>query len=167
MPEGITIALTAFAAVLTFVVGQLIQRIFIEPLQEQRRVIGRIAHALTFYRGITMDTPGDRPTDEQVADVRSALRGLAADLRATIAVLPLYRAFSCVRLVLSHSDVEQVAYAIMRWELFMSEKAKTDAVIKIGKFLKLNYIKDDWTEYLEMMDVKMQSPTDDSNDESP
>jgi hypothetical protein len=167
MSEGMKIALTAFATVFTFVIGQLIQRIFIEPLHEQRRVIGRIAHALTFYRGICEDGPPPRATPERVADVRSALRALAADLRSTLTGLPWYSAFSCVRLALPRVTIKQVAYRLMRWELFMSEKAAADAVTEVAELLKIDYIKNEWTEFQEMMGVKVSEHPDNDGGEAP
>ncbi len=167
MSEAMKIALTALAAVLVFVIGQIIVRIFIEPLQEQRGVIGRIAHALIFYHGISKDAPGDRPTREQVAAAQTALRGLAADLRSTLTCLPWYRGFSIVRLAYSQKTVKQVAYRLMRWELFMSEHAKNDAITDIAKLLNLDYIKDEWIEFQAMMDLKVQTPADEGSSESP
>lgn len=167
MSEGMKIVLTAFVTVLVFVIGQLIQRIFIEPLHEHRRVIGRIAHALTFYRGISKDGPKPRATTEQVASVQTALRGLAADLRSTLTCLPLYPVFSCFRLALSHETAKQVAYRLMHWELFMSEKAVADDVTKIAKLLKLDYIKDEWTEFEEMMGVNSRPIADDGSGDTP
>lgn len=167
MSEGMKIVLTAFATVFTFVIGQLIQRIFIEPLHEQRRVIGRVAHALTFYRGISEDGPRPRATPERVANVRSELRALAADLRSTLTGLPWYPAFSWIRLALPRETVKQVAYRLMRWELFMSEKAAADAVTEVADLLKIDYIKDEWTEFQEMMGVKVSENPDKDGGDAP
>ena len=153
MSEGMKIVLTAFATVLTFVIGQLVQRIFIEPLHEQRRVIGRIAHSLTFYRDISKDGLKPKATPEEVAAVCTALRGLAADLRSSITCLPWYFAFSCVRLALHRDTVQQIVCRLMHWELFMSEKAVATDITEIAKLLKID-IKDAWTEFQEMMGVK-------------
>jgi|WetSurMetagenome_2_1015567.scaffolds.fasta_scaffold55703_2 hypothetical protein len=155
MSEGMTIlltaVLTAFATVFTFVAGRLIEHIFIEPVHEQRRVIGRIAHALTFYRDITEDGPQPRATPERVANVRSELRALAADLRSTLTVLPWYSAFSCVRLALPRETVKKVADRLMHWELFMSKTAVAGDVAAVAKLLKIDYIKDEGTEFQELM----------------
>ncbi|HEV2292260.1 MAG TPA: hypothetical protein VGR35_00295 [Tepidisphaeraceae bacterium] len=40
MSEPLKIALTAVGGVVIFVLGQIIQRLFIEPIQDQRRTIG-------------------------------------------------------------------------------------------------------------------------------
>ena len=49
----------------------------------------------------------------------------------------------------------------------MSEHAKNDAVTDIAKLLNLDYIKDEWIEFQEMMDLKVQTPADEGSSESP
>lgn len=123
MGEGMKIALTALLAVATFVVGQFIQRLFVEPIQEQRHIIGRIAHALTFYRDIVKDAAGDKPSLKQIKVTKAALRRLASELRASLTVLPFYRFFVIIRCVLPAEKAKDVARQLMRWQLFMSEHA--------------------------------------------
>jgi hypothetical protein len=50
MSEGLKIALTALAGIIVFIIGQIIVKSIIEPIQEQRRTIGDIAHALKYYK---------------------------------------------------------------------------------------------------------------------
>jgi hypothetical protein len=76
----------AVSAILVFTAGQIVQRFFLEPIQEQQRLIGEVAHALLFYanRG---------PygfTQEELNETRDHLRGLAGQLRASIFYIPLY-----------------------------------------------------------------------------
>lgn len=51
-----TIIVTAFLSALfgitVFVIRQLIQKLLIEPVQEQRKIIGEIAHALADYANV-------------------------------------------------------------------------------------------------------------------
>ena len=47
----------------------------------------------------------------------------------------------------------------------MSEHAASEAVTEIAKLLKISYIKDEGTEFLEMMGVKISKLPDDGNDE--
>src|SRR3712207_4409551 len=37
-------------AALGFVVGQFVLKLLVDPIQEQRRIVGRVAHALFYYR---------------------------------------------------------------------------------------------------------------------
>src|SRR5258707_6752233 len=102
MTTIVTAALTAFFAVLVFVVGQLLQRFFLEPIQEQRKTIGEIAFCLLFYANV-MDM-GARENqrlvkiEEPIESVKT-LRGLASRLRATLWTVPFYKSFARLRIV--------------------------------------------------------------------
>jgi hypothetical protein len=88
-------ALTAFFAVLVYVLGQLLQKLFIEPIQDQRRIIGEVAFAIAFYANVSGE-----PIDElELGEKRKAkeeIRKLASQLRSTLATIPCY--FLLVRL---------------------------------------------------------------------
>ena len=45
----LTSFLTVFSGTVVFVAGQNVSRFFIEPIHEQRRLIGEIAYVLIFY----------------------------------------------------------------------------------------------------------------------
>lgn len=48
MTDGIKIALTAASGVAIFVFGQIVQRWLIDPIQEQRKLIGEIVFAVVY-----------------------------------------------------------------------------------------------------------------------
>ena len=52
MSEGLKIALTAVSGVGIFVIGQIIQKWFIEPIQEQRKLVGEIVYSLAFHANL-------------------------------------------------------------------------------------------------------------------
>jgi hypothetical protein len=88
----VTASLTFCLGILSFVISQFIQRLYIEPAQEMRKTIGRIAHALLFHanagprRQLNEFVTGLDP--EELSGVRRDLRSLASDLRAAYAALP-------------------------------------------------------------------------------
>ncbi len=47
MSEGFKIALTAMAGVIVFVIGQVVVKFLIEPLHEQKELIGEMARRLS------------------------------------------------------------------------------------------------------------------------
>jgi hypothetical protein len=151
LSEGLKIIATALVTVSVFVIGQLIQRLFIEPIQRQRQMIGKVAHALTFYRGIAIDAQGEKPTRAQIDGVRKALRGLAANLRATLSSIPWYGFFEFLHLALPRDTIKHVGYQLMRWQLFMSEKAVAGAIAEVSSRLGLDYIEDEWVEFHRML----------------
>jgi hypothetical protein len=81
----LTAGITALLGFVVFVGGQLTLKLFVEPIQDQKRIIGRIAHALTYYANVYEIS---RPED--VAEGRKVYRDLAGELRASFRVIPLY-----------------------------------------------------------------------------
>lgn len=84
----LTSALTVAGGVLILVVGQLVQRFFVEPLHEQTKVIAEIACALAYYAPIYVN-PGPthavvRPDGVILTDAtEDKLRALASQLIAS------------------------------------------------------------------------------------
>lgn len=84
----LTSALTIVGGVLVLVVGQLIQRFFLEPLHEQTKLIAEVAYALAYYAPIYAN-PGPthvvvRPDGVNLTDAaEDKLRALASQLIAT------------------------------------------------------------------------------------
>lgn len=122
MDETLKIALTALGGIAVFVVGQTLQRLFIEPMQEVHRVRGRIAHALSFYanfmhqrkdpfgQGLTVGR-----TPEEMKAARDDLRKLASDIYAAAFVLPGYSIFAAWRLVPSAFAIDEGAKGLVGW----------------------------------------------------
>src|SRR5689334_20030287 len=96
MSEPLKIAVTAVFGVFVFVVGQVLQRLFIEPLQEQRKLLGKIAYALTFYanamaaKQLSFDCGKAGLEPDELKVVVKELRGLGSELRASQNTIPLY-----------------------------------------------------------------------------
>ena len=100
-----TLLITILSGVTVFVLGQIVQRLFIEPIQEQRRVIGKIAHAVLFYCNTSGDPVLASPATPEEA--LKAVRGLAAELHATLAVVPFYGTCARLRLVWKAETVRE------------------------------------------------------------
>ncbi len=84
-----TAGITALFGIIVFVLGQFIVKLVIDPLQEQARAIGEIAHALVYYAHV-----GEESSDAQQDKAREVYRDLAAGLRMSAHTIPLYRAFA-------------------------------------------------------------------------
>ena len=85
------VLVTAFVAVVVFVAGQILQGFVLEPIQEQQRLIGEVAHALLFYanrgpEGVELGTF----TPEHLHETSHHLRDLAGRLRSSIFYIPFY-----------------------------------------------------------------------------
>ena len=90
MSAALTAALTVvLAGVVVFVGGQIVQRFVLEPIQDQRKVIGEIAYVLLYHGNVGRYVPFE--SQQSRDDVAAALRRLAGELRATRATIPAYR----------------------------------------------------------------------------
>lgn len=114
-------ALTAVFGIFVFVAGQAIQRFMLEPIQEQRRLIGEIAYALLFYGNVNYGyRPGTVHTEDDFNQARIHLRKLAGQLLTTVNVIPLYRLLSVLHLVPSGSAVRSAATGMIGWSNSLS-----------------------------------------------
>lgn len=83
-----TVFLTVFSGVMTFVLGQLVLKLVIEPVHEFKKAIADIALALIEYANI-YSNPG--VTGEETEKKASEqLRKLASRINAQIYLIPLY-----------------------------------------------------------------------------
>jgi hypothetical protein len=87
-------AITIFGAVLVYVIGQLLSKIFIEPAHELRKVIGEVRFNLTFHAP-TIHTPIGRDENHS-EEARSALMKSSCDLIAKVHAIPCYDTLSWV-----------------------------------------------------------------------
>lgn len=83
------IFLTVVAGFLTFSLGQIAVKLFIEPVQEFKRVVADISHALIEYANI-FGNPGFTD-DENERKVSVELRKLSSRLSAQRYLIPAYR----------------------------------------------------------------------------
>ncbi len=95
MSDALKIALTALAGIVVFVIGQIIVKSLIEPIQEQRKIIGEIAHALKYYKNYDSNVT----THERIQEGMFKFRSLASDLDRSLVTIPFYRLLSVLNLV--------------------------------------------------------------------
>jgi hypothetical protein len=108
----VTAGLTAGLGFVAFVVGQLALDLIVKPTQEQARIVGEVAHALTYYRSVSSDTSGFGP--EGIEEARRTYRDLAARLRMNIQVLRRwYPGLVRLQLVLPAENLRKAAAALI------------------------------------------------------
>jgi hypothetical protein len=100
-----------------FLITQGILKFVIEPIQEQRRLIGEVAHELSMHYYL-QDVQRDG-----VEEVRKTLRSLAARLWASLWAIPFYNAFAVVGLVPKVNDVVEAATQLKAWERHLGSSA--------------------------------------------
>jgi len=83
-----TVLATVLSGVLTYVAGQLILKLVIEPVQDLKKTIGQISHVL-IERANVISNPGV-PTSEVMDATSSELRRLSSQLHAHLYLVPAY-----------------------------------------------------------------------------
>ena len=89
-----TVFQTIFAGVVVFVVGQIVVKIIIDPVQQLKKSLGNVAHALINYEQVYSNSNMSR--EEEVREVDKILRALASQLHADMRQIPLYGFFGKV-----------------------------------------------------------------------
>ena len=83
-----TILITVLSGVLTYVVGQIILKLVIEPVQDTKKTIGEVSHSLIEY-GQAIHNPGLLP-GEAMHEAANQLRKLSSKLHAHLYLVPYY-----------------------------------------------------------------------------
>ncbi|MDC8450810.1 MAG: hypothetical protein LV473_20995 [Nitrospira sp.] len=83
-----TVVLTVISGVLVYVLGQLIVKFVIEPVQETKKLIGYIAHSLIEHANV-ISNPDVTSKEDKIA-TSQAIRKLSAELRAQLYLVPKY-----------------------------------------------------------------------------
>ncbi len=113
MNEAMTAALTVLAGFAVFVGGQIVQRFVLEPIQEQRKVIGEIAYVLLYHGNVGRFVPFE---SQQTRDnIASTLRRLAGELRTTRATIPAYRQLERTQWVLKTENLLAASAHLVGW----------------------------------------------------
>jgi hypothetical protein len=113
-------AATAFFAIVVFVIGQMVQRLVIEPIQDQRRTIGEITFALLMYDNVShvakRNADGHTVVDiDEPVTVIKTLRGLGAKLQQSLRVIPMYSVFERLRMVVPRSRIDTATKGLTGW----------------------------------------------------
>jgi len=106
-----TVFLTVLAGVITYVLGQLILKLLIEPASEMKQTIGEIAHSLTEHANV-IQNPGV-PKEEMITEASRHLRKLSSQLEAHLYLIPIYRFTSKLFFLPSRDRIISAARALM------------------------------------------------------
>ncbi len=110
MNQVLTAAVTVSLGLGVLVAGQIAQRFFLDPIQEQRRVIGEIAYAVIYYGNV-----GKVASAEEREETRRTLRELSGRLHATLWAVPRYRRFESLGAVEKEENVVAAYTGLIGW----------------------------------------------------
>ena len=134
---------TVVAGVTAFVIGQAVQRFVLEPIQEQRRVIGDIANAL-LYLGNVGPLPQWLPDaaslvlPENHAQATRNIRLLAARLRATLCTIPFYGWWAALRFIPPAERIRKASQSIVGWSNSLQSGQPDAARQRTAELLRLH-----------------------------
>jgi len=106
-----TIFLTILSGVLTFVLGQVIVKLVIDPVQDMKKTIGMISHAMV-ERAHVISNPGI-PEKVVMDETSIELRKLASQLHAHLRLVPQYSRTAKVFGLPSDTQVRKAAGALI------------------------------------------------------
>lgn len=128
-------ALTAFFTVLVFVVGQFLQKFILEPVQEQRRLIGEVAFALVFYANVSTRFSAPEEKDE----AQKSVRKLSAQLRATLWTIPFYNLLAALHIVPKREAINRASTGLIGFSNSFGEGSTRDIRDEIADALKIDW----------------------------
>jgi hypothetical protein len=101
--EAVEIFFTILAGVLTFVLGQVVIKLFIEPVHSMKRVVADISHKLILYANLYANPKplGDESQDQALKEFRE----LSSRLHAAMSLIPIYPVTSFIFGLPKRSDV--------------------------------------------------------------
>ena len=106
-----TVFLTIVTGVVTFVLGQIIVKLLIDPVQEMKRTIGQISHSLIENANV-IQNPGV-PKEDMINETSQHLRKLSSQLEAHIYLIPAYGFTSKLFCLPSRNSILKAARALM------------------------------------------------------
>ena len=142
----LTAGVTAGFGVVVFVLGQLLQKLFIEPIQEFVKTKSRVASALTRHfsvGGSCHDDEGNviRDDPETLRNISNELRTLAADLRAWQAVIPCYPIVAAILRLPTRALLKDATSALQQWSsVIFTDYGSFEYLDKIDQALNLKVL---------------------------
>lgn len=165
MSEPLKIALTVLSGIIVFVIGQIVVKFVIEPIHEQKKLIGEITGSILFYynvgarmepyyyQQIKLLNDSDDPLKEIAIDrykeilkkhwstsdeASKVLRQQASDLLGTANAIPFYRFWAFLRQVPKLEDILEASTQLTGMANSTHEETSFDPRVKeISRRLRL------------------------------
>lgn len=141
--ELMPVVLTALLTIFVFVVGLIIDKVFITPIQKQRELRGQVAYALSYYANVYQVEHKGKSlfTAKELNEKQAELRRLACDLRASRYVLPFYTLIAKLNLVIPIVSLRTATTSLIGWSNYLGDTqdpgARSDFRKKIAQALDI------------------------------
>ncbi len=107
-----TVFLTVFSGVLVFILGQVLLKLFLEPIHELKKVISRISFDL--IKSANIFSNPDEGKDDAFTEASKIMREHASSLHAYFYLVPLYRFTSRLFGMPSEEDILKATKQLIR-----------------------------------------------------
>lgn len=106
-----TVFLTVMSGVITYVVGQLVMKLVVEPVHEMKKTIGLISHSLVEHADV-IHNPGV-PSEEIIRSTSKHLRNLSSQLHGHLYLVPFYKFTAKIFFLPSQEKILSASNALM------------------------------------------------------
>lgn len=137
----LTASLTILGGIAVFVVGQIVEKFFIDPLDKFRRTLGDISFNMIYFANIyTSPGIGDKETMDETS---RKLRELASRLISDSQAINGYRLFSLLRFIPTREHVREstnkllaLSISVHRGDVIMTDQWRKDisSLLRLGIF---------------------------------
>ncbi|MDD4363963.1 MAG: hypothetical protein PHD33_07155 [Atribacterota bacterium] len=100
---SLTFFLTVLAGLTVLIIGQVIIKFILEPIQEQKKIISKISSLLSYYANIYTQPGYAKPKIEWEAS--QDIRHISTQLKAITDSIPKYNVFQNLNLVKPKNDI--------------------------------------------------------------
>lgn len=106
-----TVFLTVFSGVLTYVAGQLILKLVIEPVHDMKKTIGHVSYSLIEHANV-ISNPGV-PRQEVMDGTSKHLRRLSSEIHSHLYLVPVYPVSAAIFRLPKKGDVLEASKALI------------------------------------------------------
>ncbi len=118
----VTALLTTTLGLGVFLIGQVVLKLVIEPIQEQRKIIGEVSYALLVYEPNVVRSVGEE-------EARTHLRTLAGKLQSTLRSIPFYSRLEAWGWVTEAESVKDAVTGLARWSNHLKDEEKSRRIV--------------------------------------
>lgn len=136
MSEPLKVAITALAAITVFVLGEIVVKWFIEPIQNQRKMIGEVAYVLKFYANYDAEVT----SKDLLREGRIKIRTLSGELDKSLVLIPCYRLLSFIGIIPKRETVLAVGTQLIGISNSLGTGPFGERRAEIVKLLKIQHL---------------------------
>jgi len=136
MSEPLKVAITALAAIVVFVIGEIVGKWLIEPIQNQRKMIGEVAFVLKFYANYDAEITSKDLLKEGMIKIRC----LSGELDKSLVLIPCYRLLSLFRVIPKRETILAVGSLLIGISNSLGTGPFGESRAKITKLLKIEHL---------------------------